>query len=127
MLLSLLVINVASCLALSLHSRDWQPWSDSSLPACSPQVDGLIAGIEINILAQQGERNATEALQAVEARTPVDATAFAAGKAVLVNDIMFGMTIRRYNQLIAPAGNAALAGLATVRQCKVEVTKSDRR
>jgi len=115
MLLSLLVINVASCLALSLGARDWQPWSDPTLPACSAQVDGLIAGIEINILAQQGERNASEALQVIEASTPVDATAFAAGKAVLISNVMFGMTIRRYNQLIAPAGNAALAGLATVR------------
>ncbi|KAK5936636.1 hypothetical protein PMZ80_011101 [Knufia obscura] len=89
------------------------PPSSSWQNACPAAVDGLISGTEINILAQQGERNATEALQAIEAKNPVDMTAFAAGKAVLVNDVMFGMTIRRYNQLIAPAGNAALAGLAT--------------
>ena len=66
------------------------------------------------VLAQQGERNASEALQVIESQTPVDMTAFAAGKAVLVSDIMFGMTIREYNQLIAPPGNAALSGLTTV-------------
>ena len=98
-------------LASSVIGR-WGP--PDNLPACSAQVDGLISGIEINILAQQGERNATEALQAIEASSPVDMTEFAAGKAVLVSDIMFGMTIRRYNLLIAPAGNAALSGLATV-------------
>lgn len=54
------------------------------------------------------------ALQATESKTPVNKTEFAAGKAVLVNDIMFGMQIRAYNQLIAPEGNAALPGLAMV-------------
>lgn len=101
--------------SLTLHSRRWSSPPPASLPACPAEVDGLISGIEINILAQQGERSATEALQAIETTTPVDAIAFAAGKAVLVSDIMFGMTIRAYNQMIAPAGNLALAGLATVR------------
>jgi hypothetical protein len=101
-------------LALSLNPRQWQSYGNNNLPACSAEVDGLISGIEINILAQQGERNATEKLQGIESQNPVDMVAFAAGKAVLVNDIMFGMTIRRYNQLIAPAGNAALAGLSIV-------------
>ena len=107
--------SVAISSSLTLHPRDWSPAPPQNAQACSAEVDGLIAGIEINILAQQGERNATEALQAIESQTSVDATAFAAGKAILVSDIMFGMTIRRYNQLIAPAGNAALPGLATVR------------
>ena len=110
----ILLSSTTQCLGLSLKPRSNWPSPPSSVPACSAEVDGLISGIEINILAQQGERNATEALQAVEAQNPIDSTAFAAGKAVLVSDIMFGMTIRRYNQLIAPAGNAALPGLATV-------------
>lgn len=115
MLLTRFLLGFATTsLALSFSPRDWQPWNSNGLPACSAEVDGLISGIEINILAQQGERNATENLQAIESQNPVDMVAFAAGKAVLVNDIMFGMTIRRYNQLIAPAGNAALSGLATV-------------
>ena len=70
--------------------------------------------LTFTVLAQQGERNASEALQVIESSTPVNMTAFAAGKAVLISDIMFGMTIREYNQLIAPPGNAALPGLATV-------------
>ena len=85
------------------------PSSPSETP-CSAAVNGLISGIEINILAQHGELNATLALQAIEAEIPVDETAFAAGQAVLVSDIMFGMTIREYNQIILPAGNAATAG-----------------
>lgn len=112
MLLSTIIFGATFCSALSINARDWQPWND--LPACSAEVDGLISGIEINILAQQGERNASKALQVIESQTPVDMTAFAAGKAVLVNNVLFGMTIRRYNQLIAPAGNAALPGLAKV-------------
>ena len=64
------------------------------------------------VLAQQGERNASEALLTIESASPVNMTLFAAGQAVLISDIMFGMTIREYNQLIAPAGNAALPGLA---------------
>ncbi|KAK5947959.1 hypothetical protein OHC33_011000 [Knufia fluminis] len=93
-----LLAGTPQSLALPLNTRNNAPsWQN----ACPAAVDGLISGIKINILAQQGERNATEALQAIEAKNPVDMTAFAAGKAVLVNDIMFGMTIRRYNQVIA--------------------------
>jgi hypothetical protein len=86
----------------------------SQMP-CSPAVNSVISGIEINILAQWGEKTATIALQEIESKIPVDKTAFAAGKAVLVNDIMFGIQIRAYNQLIAPVGNAALPGLAMVQ------------
>lgn len=123
MLLSRIIFGVTCCSALSMNARDWQPWSN--LPACSAEVDGLISGIEINILAQQGERNASKALQVIESQNPVNMTAFAAGKAVLVNNVLFGMTIRRYNQLIAPAGNAALPGLAKVHSLEffgVELT-----
>ena len=84
--------------------------SSPSETPCSAQVDGLIAGIEINILAQHGELNATLALQAIEAETPVNQTAFAAGQAVLISNVLFGMTIREFNQMILPAGNAATAG-----------------
>lgn len=114
------LVSFATCsIALGLGPREWQPWGNNNLPACSADVDGLISGIEINILAQQGERNASKNLQVIESHNPVDMTAFAAGKAVLVNDILFGMTIRRYNQLIAPTGNAALSGLATVRRTRI--------
>ncbi len=84
--------------------------SPPSETPCSAAVNGLISGIEINILAQHGELNATLALQAIEAESSIDETAFAAGQAVLVSDIMFGMTIREYNQMILPIGNAATAG-----------------
>lgn len=109
---SVTLLVASAVLAAAAPGSGWP--AQSIHPPCSAEVNGLIAGIEVNILAQQGERNATEALQAIEGRHPINATAFAAGKAVLVNDIKFGMTIRRYNQLIAPAGNAALAGLVKV-------------
>jgi len=118
----ILLASATQSLGLSLTSRSNNPpnWQST----CSAAVNGLISGIEINILAQQGERNATQALQAIEAQSPIDPIAFAAGKAVLVNDIMFGMTIRRYNQLIAPAGNAALPGLTVV--CTLADLRSQR-
>lgn len=126
LLSSILLSSATCCLALSLNSRDWQPWNGGNLPACSAEVDGLISGIEINILAQQGERNASEALQVIESQNPVDMTAFAAGKAVLVSNVLFGMTVRRYNQLIAPAGNAALSGLAKVKSLNTSQSQANR-
>jgi hypothetical protein len=61
-----------------------------------------------------GEKNATLALQELESKNPVDQTACAEEKAVLIDDIMFGMQIRAYSQLIAPTGNAAISGLVKV-------------
>lgn len=90
------------------------PWFGPVEVPCSAQVDALVAGIQINILGQRGERNATEVIQAIEAAVPYNATAFAAGKAVLLSDIAFGMQIREYNQRLAPPGNAAIPGLAKV-------------
>jgi len=109
MLFTLPICLLAVLASVTVASTARPRWGQE--PDCSANVDGLIAGIEINILAQQGERNASEALQTIETSLPVNLTAFAAGKAVLISDIMFGMTIREYNQLIAPAGNAALPGL----------------
>ncbi|TLD35278.1 hypothetical protein E2P81_ATG11397 [Venturia nashicola] len=45
-------------------------------PPCSPAINSLLSGIEINILAQWGEKNATIALQAIESRTPINKTEF---------------------------------------------------
>jgi len=53
-------------------------------PICSAAVNALIAGIELKVFAPRGERSAFVALQAIEAQTPMDPTAFAVGKAVLV-------------------------------------------
>lgn len=90
-------------------------WATNSKYACSPQVDGLVAGIEINILAQHAELNATEDLQTIEAAKSINATAFAAGKAVLLSDIAFGIIIREFNQKLTPPGNAVIPGLTKVR------------
>lgn len=91
------------------------PWAGKGKIPCSPRVNALVAGIQINILGQRGERNATESIKAIEAAEPYNATAFAAEKAVLLADIAFGMQIREYNQKLAPPGNAVTPGLAKVR------------
>ena len=42
----------------------------------------------------------------------MDKTAFYIAKGELLSDIQAGMNIRLFNQQIAPAGNAAISGLA---------------
>ncbi|GAB7351950.1 hypothetical protein MBLNU459_g2482t2 [Dothideomycetes sp. NU459] len=79
---------------------------------CPPDVVALATGIHLNIVGQEGELNATETLQQIEAASPVNQTAFLIGKGELIADVLGGMKIREFNQAVAPANNAALPGLA---------------
>lgn len=58
------------------------------------------------------EYNATVNLLNIESATPVDQSAFLVAKGELIAVIMSGQKIRMFDQQIAPAGNAALPGLA---------------
>lgn len=79
---------------------------------CPPAVVALATGIHLNIVGQEGELNATEALQTIEAASPVNQTNFLIGKGELLANVMAGMSIRKFNQAVAPPNNAALPGLA---------------
>lgn len=79
---------------------------------CPPDIVALATGIHLNIVGQEGELNATEALQAIESASPINQTAFLIGKGELIADVMGGMNIRKFNQAIAPPNNPALPGLA---------------
>lgn len=79
---------------------------------CSEAVVALATGIHLNIVGQYAEYNGTLKVIEVESSTPVDQTAFEIAKGELLSDIQGGMNIRLFNQQIAPAGNAAIPGLA---------------
>ncbi|KAF2084643.1 hypothetical protein K490DRAFT_68576 [Saccharata proteae CBS 121410] len=122
-MLALILLALLVPFALSHVDTDWHghpswPHHNKTSAPCSPRINALVAGIQINILGQLGERNATEAIQAIEAEVPINATAFAAGKAVLVGDIEFGMMIRKYNQELVPEGNGAVLGLEKYTQAQ---------
>lgn len=62
---------------------------------------------------QYAEYNGTLLVEQVELEDPLNFLAFQNAKGRLQSDIQAGMNIRLFNQQIAPAGNPALAGLAT--------------
>jgi hypothetical protein len=81
---------------------------------CSPEVTALASGISANIADQNNEVAAVSSLGQMLTESPVDATLFAAGQASLLSFVQKGISIRENNQKIAPAGNPAIPGLATV-------------
>ncbi|KAK3676800.1 hypothetical protein LTR78_003577 [Recurvomyces mirabilis] len=83
-----------------------------SQPPCSAAVVALATGIHLNIQGQYAEYNGTVHVINIETASPVNQTAFYIAKGELLSDIQAGMNIRQFNQEIAPAGNAALPGLA---------------
>lgn len=82
--------------------------------------DGCIAaqaladGIQSNIDLQTGEQASVEKVKAAVSQNPVDTAAFTAAKSQLLDFVNAGISARENNQAIAPQGNAAIAGLATV-------------
>lgn len=82
--------------------------------------DGCIAaqaladGIQSNIDLQTGEQASVEKVKAAVSQNPVDKAAFTAAKSQLLDFVNAGISARQNNQAIAPQGNAAIAGLATV-------------
>lgn len=84
--------------------------------ACSADVEKLAIGIQQNIQAQFGERDSTLGIQDLFNSTTGSCNErFAAAKTTLLGFVNSGIQIRTNNQKIAPAGNAAIAGLAIVR------------
>lgn len=88
--------------------------NSSTTNNCSAAVAALAQGIKANIAVQNNELAAVTTLGALLNENPVDSTLFAAGQASLLGFVKQGITIRENNQKIAPAGNAALPGLAKV-------------
>ncbi|KAH6666693.1 hypothetical protein B0J14DRAFT_453773, partial [Halenospora varia] len=86
---------------------------------CSPQVNALAQGIRQNIAVQNNELAAVTSLGAMLAENPIDQTVFAAGQSSLLGFVKQGIAIRENNQKIAPAGNAALPGLAMVAMAQM--------
>jgi len=82
--------------------------------ACTQQVMALASGISANIADQNNEVAAASSLGQMLAESPVNNTLFAAGQVSLLSFVQKGISIRENNQKIAPAGNPAIPGLATV-------------
>ncbi|KAF4628611.1 hypothetical protein G7Y89_g9547 [Cudoniella acicularis] len=94
--------------------------SPNAVTPCSPSVAALASGIRANIAVQNNELAAANSLGAMLSENPVDATLFAAGQASLLGFVKQGIQIRMNNQMIAPAGNAALPGLAMVAMAQMK-------
>lgn len=82
--------------------------------------DGCIAAqaladsIQGNIDIQRGEQASLAKVKNIVSQPAVDGLSFLAAKQQLLDFVNAGIAIRSNNQLIAPAGNAAAAGLAIV-------------
>jgi hypothetical protein len=84
--------------------------------ACSTAVKNLVTGINDNIAVQKNEQSQTTVIQKILSANTTDSGGFQSAKSKLVTIVNQGITIRQNNQKIAPAGNAAIAELATVSQ-----------
>lgn len=79
----------------------------------------LAQGIALNIADQRNEQLAVTELRTVLGATTVNMEDFNAAKTNLLTFVNNGISIRKTNQLIAPPGNAATAGLATVANAQM--------
>ncbi|PMD44762.1 hypothetical protein L207DRAFT_509439 [Hyaloscypha variabilis F] len=79
----------------------------------------LASGIQSNIADQNNELATVSALGNVLAQSPIDMTLYSATQASLLNFVNKGIAIRENNQKIAPPGNGAIAGLATVAMAQM--------
>jgi hypothetical protein len=85
--------------------------ANTTASSCSQAVLALASGIQANIADQDNELATVTALGNVLAQNPMDLTLYAATQASLLGFVQKGIQIREQNQKIAPAGNAAIAGL----------------
>jgi hypothetical protein len=85
--------------------------ANTTASSCSQAVLALASGIQANIADQDNELATVTALGNVLAQDPMDLTLYAATQASLLGFVQKGIQIREQNQKIAPAGNAAIAGL----------------
>ncbi|KAL5322110.1 hypothetical protein ACEPPN_010079 [Leptodophora sp. 'Broadleaf-Isolate-01'] len=88
--------------------------------ACSSQVLALAAGIQSNIDDQNNELTTVNALGMVLGQNPLDMTLYGATQTSLMGFVTKGILIRENNQKLAPADNAAIAGLAIVAGAQAE-------
>ncbi|EFQ26899.1 hypothetical protein CGRA01v4_07890 [Colletotrichum graminicola] len=87
-------------------------------PACA-EAKILAGGIALNILVQQQEVNSLNAVIQALQGNPVNQQQFQTAKSNLLSFVSDGIQIRQSNQLIAPTGNAATAGLAVVANAQL--------
>lgn len=82
--------------------------------------DGCIAakaladGIQSNVDIQRGEQASLAKVKNIVSQPVVDVLSFLAAKQQLLDFVNTGIAVRTNNQLIAPTGNSATAGLAVV-------------
>ncbi|KUJ15942.1 uncharacterized protein LY89DRAFT_542666, partial [Mollisia scopiformis] len=88
--------------------------TSSTGATCDSAVMALASGIQSNIDDQNNELTTVTALGNVLAQNPLDSTLYSATQSSLLGFVTKGIAIRQNNQKIAPAGNPAIAGLATV-------------
>jgi hypothetical protein len=79
----------------------------------------LASGIQDNIADQNNELNTVTAMGSILSQNPVDSTLFGAAQSSLMGFVTKGIAIRQNNQKIAPAGNPAIPGLATVAMAQM--------
>ncbi|CAG8982589.1 hypothetical protein HYALB_00007306 [Hymenoscyphus albidus] len=96
------------------HSHSHARRANSKATACTPEIKALVAGINKNIDIQKQELAQTKVISEAQTKNPPDAAAIKADQAKLVEIVKEGAAVRANNQKIAPAGNAALPGLAKV-------------
>ncbi|KAH8670207.1 hypothetical protein BGZ60DRAFT_527691 [Tricladium varicosporioides] len=90
---------------------------------CSPEVEALVSGINKNIDVQKQEQSQATVITSILAANTVDANDFKSAKGKLVDIVNSGAKIRANNQKIAPAGNAAIAGLGKVQMAQATELK----
>lgn len=91
-----------------------------SIPACDSATLSLASGIQANIDDQNDELSTAKKLSSLLSASSVDTSTFSYTQKTLLGFVNKGITIRKNNQKIAPSGNAAIAGLATVANAQSE-------
>ncbi|KAK1990332.1 hypothetical protein LX36DRAFT_716839 [Colletotrichum falcatum] len=92
--------------------------SPNDTPACA-EAKILAGGIALNIQVQQQEVSSLNAVMQALQANPVNMQQFQTAKSNLLSFVSDGIQIRQANQLIAPTGNAAAAGLAVVANAQL--------
>lgn len=121
--------SLSSHQMMNITNNDTNPKSSTSSAAakstgtstaCSPEVQALASGINSNIADQRNEQKAVTAVGKALQQSPFNASMFDAAQSSLMTFVQKGIQIRQNNQKIAPAGNAAIPGLATVAMAQQE-------
>jgi hypothetical protein len=95
--------------------------SSTPAPSNCAAASILASGIALNILDQRNEQSAlsTYSTLLASATSTIRPAAFSSAKADLLTFVVNGIAIRQTNQLIAPPGNGATAGLAIVANAQL--------